>query len=131
MTASLLTKQQPWPRIKRKPVAGRPATRGAGHPPEHEQDEEWVYLLASREGREYPVSPVGRMGWPQGCDQCHQVIQPGTCEGVHTFSVVRGRAPTTLYLCGTCVGALCKAGGIPAPGEESAGTPGGRESAHV
>jgi hypothetical protein len=140
LTSSLLTIQKAWPRIKRKPVAGGPAPRAAGRQPEHGQDQQdqgWVYLLISREGREYPVSPVARMGWPQGCDQCHQVIQPGACDGAHSFSVVRGRTPTALYVCGTCVGALCTAGGIPLPGdvpipgEESAGATGGMESAHV
>jgi hypothetical protein len=35
--------------------------------------------------------------------------------GTRSFKVSRGLSPTTLYLCGRCVGELCVAGGIPEP----------------
>ena len=35
-----------------------------------------------------------------------------------SFRVSRGLKPTTLYLCAGCVGELCLAGGIPAPGTD-------------
>ena len=55
------------------------------------------------------------IAWPQGCDQCQRVIAPGAGRGTRSFSVSRGQSPTTLYLCGTCVSDLCRAGGTLEP----------------
>ena len=123
MTGALPTPQRPWTRLRRRPSPGtQPAGAGQGLAGQAglavAQEPAWLYFLSGPAGREYPVSSRVRMGWPHGCDQCHQVIQPAASEGVLSFSVLRGRTPTTLYLCHACVGALCAAGGIPTPGQK-------------
>ena len=93
--------------MKRKLVAARPGDDVVGG---------WLYSTSSGTGREHATDVVVKMGWPQGCDQCGQVISPSALEGARSFRVSRGLKPTTLYLCAGCVSELCLAGGIPAPG---------------
>ena len=102
----MLGSLRPWARMKRKLVPARPGDGEAGG---------WLYSTSSGMGREHATDAVEKIGWPQGCDQCSQLISPGATDGVRSFKVSRGLKPTTLYLCVTCVGDLCVAGGIPAP----------------
>jgi hypothetical protein len=77
----------------------------------------WVYLTSGEQGygREHATALLEKVAWPQGCDQCAQLISPSAMEGARSFKVSRGLSPTTLYLCGGCVRDLCAAGGIPEP----------------
>jgi hypothetical protein len=75
----------------------------------------WVYFTSSRGGREHATAPLERMAWPQGCDQCAQLISPADLRGVRSVRVSRGPTPTTLYLCASCVGELCRVCGVPEP----------------
>ena len=98
-----------WRTIKRKtpPKEARREGEDAG--------QGLLYLASARDGREYATAPVERIAWPQGCDQCQQVIAPGAARGARSFRVSRGPSPTTLYICGSCVGDLCRASGIAEP----------------
>ena len=80
---------RPWARMKRKVALPGAGPRDGGG---------WLYLTSNAAGRDHATRRVDALDWPQGCDQS------------------RGLKPTTLYLCGTCVGVLCAAGGVPVPG---------------
>lgn len=105
MSSTPLARRLAWPRIKR-------TARRAGS----DSEPRWVYLLSSPDGRDHATVPAARVPWPQGCDQCARVILPtAPLLGVRSFSVQRGRTPTTLYICGQCVGDLCEASRLPEP----------------
>ena len=93
--------------MRRKPA---PPARGVA-----DSAAAWVYLASGSSGREHLTAPVDRMAWPQGCDQCAQLISPAALGGARSFKVQRGLSPTTLYLCAGCVTDLCAASNVSAP----------------
>jgi len=103
---------KPWVRMKRKAALAHAASRDATA-----TTAAWIYLTTGEQGysREYATARVEKLTWPQGCDQCAQLISQSALDGVRSFKVSRGLSPTTLYLCAGCVSDLCTAGGIPTP----------------
>lgn len=93
-----------WARIRRKEPSGR-----------RSNDPAWVYSVVDRAGREHATVRVERATWPPACDQCARVIVPAEFSDARSFTVTRGPAPTTLYLCGGCVRNLCEISRVPVP----------------
>jgi hypothetical protein len=102
----MLSPFRPWAKMKRKAVVPGPASEAATS---------WLYFTTNAAGRDHATARVAKLDFPQGCDQCAQLIPHSEPGDARSFRVNRGLKPTTLYLCGSCIIELCTAGQIPEP----------------